>query len=71
MAKPVFNLMGLVQGDLTVIGYAEPIKKRAAWLCRCECGSELVITQVRLVKGMKNCGNREHHPYHREPGGRR
>jgi hypothetical protein len=65
------DLLGLVQGELTVIGYAEPIKKRAAWLCRCSCGDELVITQVRLVKSVRHCGDRERHPYHREPGGRR
>lgn len=53
------NLLGQVFGRLTVIGKADPIgkRKRAAWLCRCECGVEKVVKADALKAGhTQSCG---------------
>ncbi len=52
------DLTGLKFGYLTVIERAEPDNHgRARWLCRCECGKEIVVRQWALKSGgTKSCG---------------
>ena len=53
------DLLGQKFGRLMVVGAAEPSgkRKRAAWLCKCECGVEKVIRAESLKDGStKSCG---------------
>lgn len=51
------NLSGKVFGRLTVIERAENQGVQAAWLCRCECGTSVVVTGTRLRAGVfQSCG---------------
>lgn len=46
-------------GYLTAISPAEKIKGRTAWLCRCTCGNECVVTTKDLRSGKRTtCGCR-------------
>ena len=49
-------------GKLTVLAPAANIGSRTAWLCRCDCGRETVVTTVRLRDGHRtSCGcDKEH-----------
>ncbi|MFI9598919.1 hypothetical protein ACIHCX_03390 [Streptomyces sp. NPDC052043] len=54
---PKINLMGQRFGRLTVIGEAENMGRRPAWLCRCDCGTETIKTGTALRCGeVKSCG---------------
>lgn len=76
MSKPrgmtIKNREGQRNGRLTVLQRAankvEPSGAiRAQWLCRCDCGNEVVVTGHALGKGhTKSCGclNRENAPKH-------
>lgn len=49
-------------GKLTILGPAENIGSKTAWLCRCDCGAEIVVKTHNLRSGhTKSCGcqNRE------------
>lgn len=55
---------GNIYGMLTVIKYVGSLKELtghdggAAWLCRCECGEEIIAKGTRLRMGItKSCGN--------------
>jgi hypothetical protein len=51
------NLWNQKFGRLLVIAEAEPINKRVAWLCRCDCGVEKIIKAEHLRDGTtKSCG---------------
>ena len=51
------DLTGQRFGKLTVLAPAENIRKRTAWLCRCDCGQETVVTTARLRNGLRtSCG---------------
>ena len=51
------DLTGQKFGRLTVIKRAENKGKRVAWLCKCECGNEIVIIGGNLKNGStKSCG---------------
>ena len=51
------ELTGQRFGKLTVLAPAENIRKRTAWLCRCDCGQETVVTTARLRNGLRtSCG---------------
>ena len=51
------DLTGQRYGRLTVLGPAENIGDRTAWLCRCDCGRELVVKTQRLREGRTlSCG---------------
>lgn len=55
------DLVGLKFGRLTVVKFAER-KGHAFWLCRCDCGTEKVVSGRRIRTGQtKSCGcwNRE------------
>ena len=51
------DLTGQQYGKLTVVAPAENIGSRTAWLCRCECGAEVVVKTYHLRNGhTKSCG---------------
>lgn len=51
------NMTGLLFGRLTVQTRAGSIRERSAWLCRCICGSERIVTGLDLRRGtVKSCG---------------
>ena len=55
------DLTGQKYGMLTALRRVENVKGRTAWLCRCECGNELVVLTKYLQGGQKNnCGCRKH-----------
>jgi hypothetical protein len=48
---------GKTYGRLTVISRAGTQKKKAMWLCRCECGNEKIVPGIRLRNGdTRSCG---------------
>ena len=58
-SRKKLDLTGQRYGKLTVLGPAENIGQRTAWLCRCECGREIVAKTVHLRSGhVKSCGTR-------------
>jgi len=51
------NILNERYGRLVVIAEAENIKKRTAWLCRCDCGNEVTVKTDSLRSGdTKSCG---------------
>lgn len=51
------DLTGDTYGKLTVLGRAPDVGGQAAWLCRCECGNEVVVRMCDLRTGhTKSCG---------------
>lgn len=53
------NLVGAKFGILTVVARAEdhPYRARFQWLCRCDCGKEIVVIGENLKQGnTKSCG---------------
>ena len=51
------DLTGQRFGKLTVLAPAENVGPRTAWLCRCDCGNETVVTTLRLRDGRRtSCG---------------
>lgn len=54
--NPRTDLTGLQFGRLTVVE-RQGIEKESLWLCRCECGKEIVVAQSRLTSGKTtSCG---------------
>src|SRR5712671_5453725 len=48
-------------GQLVVIGRSGNSGKYAAWLCRCDCGAETVVSSHQLRRGKKkSCGVNGH-----------
>lgn len=44
-------------GRLTVIKQVESRNNRTQWLCKCECGNELVVNRLNLISSnTKSCG---------------
>lgn len=51
------DLTGQQYGKLTVLAPAENVGGKTAWLCRCECGTEVVVKTRHLRSGhTKSCG---------------
>lgn len=54
------DLTGVVFSRLTVVsfaGYSDSGSRTALWLCRCECGAELVVRSCNLKSGgTQSCG---------------
>lgn len=50
----VKNIVGKTYGKLTVISYSHS-NNGAYWLCRCECGRELISNHHALASGKKGC----------------
>lgn len=64
----MIDLTGNTYGRLTVVSRAENYKGRVAWLCRCECGGQKVVTSNKLRVGdTRSCGC-ESHPGPRKHG---
>ena len=56
-SRKKLELTGQRFGRLTVLGPAENVGTRTAWLCRCGCGRETVALTVRLRDGhCTSCG---------------
>lgn len=56
-SRKKIDLTGHRYGQLTVLAPAENVGGRTAWLCRCDCGNEVVIKGSRLRNGhTKSCG---------------
>ncbi len=54
---PRINLIGNKYGRLTVISFAGVKKERTTWLCRCECGNEIIVDRNNLRTGhTQSCG---------------
>ena len=57
----VKNEIGNKYGRLTVIERAGSIHEKAAWLCRCECGNQIIVTGDSLRRGQTTtCGDTIH-----------
>src|ERR1044071_9580202 len=64
MGKQVIDLLGEVCGLLTVVAfdglredYPGSPHRRARWLCRCQCGNELLAWSHNLIHGRTtSCG---------------
>jgi hypothetical protein len=51
------DLSGMRFGRLLVIHRVENIGKRAAWLCLCDCGANVIVQSTSLTRGnTKSCG---------------
>ena len=56
-SRKKLDLTGRRFGKLTVVGPAENIGDKTAWICRCDCGQEKVVKTVRLQGGRAvDCG---------------
>ena len=62
------NLTGNRYGSLTVLSPADPVfkskrtGKRRTWLCRCECGNEVIKREDNLLSGhTRSCGCMQGH----------
>lgn len=57
MPRLIINITGQRFDRLTVIERAGYKAGRVAWLCKCDCGNEIVTTQNSLSQGRtKSCG---------------
>ena len=53
----MLNLTGDKYGRLTVLGETERRGRERAWICRCDCGTEIKATQNNIRSGNTNsCG---------------
>ncbi len=53
----LIDLTGQRFGRLTVLQRAETINKRTRWLCRCDCGEEIIVEAYNLKTGhTQSCG---------------
>jgi len=56
-SRKKLDLTGQRFGKLTVLRPAENKNKRTTWRCRCDCGSECIVTTRNLRAGKtKSCG---------------
>ena len=56
-SRKKLELTGQRYGRLVVLRQAENNGKRSAWLCRCDCGNEVVVRTDRLRSGhTTSCG---------------
>ena len=55
------DITGQTFGRLTVVGQAGRVRSQIAWLCRCECGNEIVSASFDIRCGdTKSCGCLKH-----------
>lgn len=73
MGTPLIDLSGLKFGKLTVIEKSKVRlgRRYVCWLCRCECGVEIVVRGDRLRDGHKKFCSRGNHPRPKLDIGRR
>ena len=56
MSNTRINMIGVRQGKLTVIKFAgHNSYNEATWLCRCDCGKEIVVRGYHLRNGQHGC----------------
>lgn len=56
-SRKKLDLTGQRFGKLTVLGPAENVGGRTAWLCQCDCGRQIVIKTCHLRAGhTSSCG---------------
>lgn len=56
-SRKKLDLTGQRFGKLTVLEPADNVAAKTAWLCRCDCGKEAVVTTQRLRDGRRtSCG---------------
>ncbi len=56
-SRKKLDLLHQRYGRLEVISAAKNVGNRTAWLCRCDCGKEIVVTTGALRSGRKtSCG---------------
>ena len=56
-SRKKIDLTGQKYGHLVVLGPAENIGERTAWLCQCDCGRQVVVKTHHLRSGhTKSCG---------------
>lgn len=69
----LLDLTGERYGSLTVLKRAENQQNGTAWLCKCDCGNEVIVYTKALRRGStKSCGCRSHStPYYRDLTGQR
>lgn len=68
MYNEKFDLTGQRFGSLTVIKQDKSGTRGRKWLCRCDCGKEIVIYGYRLKEGQrKSCGCRQHEWFEPRP----
>lgn len=52
------DLAGKRFGELTAIKLVGSIKFKTKWLCKCECGKEVIVNRSNLINGQtKTCGH--------------
>lgn len=59
LPRNIKEISGVRHGRLTVLSFshtAEPPRKGAYWLCRCDCGNEKVLKGASLGKTTFSCG---------------
>jgi len=57
MKKPKINLTGEKFGKLTVIKEGKRNRKRAIWICKCNCGKTTTVPASHLKTGdTRSCG---------------
>lgn len=55
--KQIRDLSGQRFGRLLVLGYAGSVKKKAQWLCECDCGQTKIVGRGSLLSGnSQSCG---------------
>lgn len=60
MSEKILDLTGMRFGKLTVIRMEKLCRARtgARWLCRCDCGAEILVKGTHLTHGQRTtCGN--------------
>lgn len=52
------DLSGKIFGKLTVLCRQSSDKsgKNSMWLCKCDCGNEIIVARPNLNRGIKSCG---------------
>lgn len=55
--RRIVDMVGKKFGKLTVISFAGSHKNKALWLCRCECGHEVIVPGMHMRQGLTlSCG---------------
>ncbi len=67
-ARNLVDLAGQRFGALVVVKHAGRVRHTAAWLCRCDCGQEVVKAGDRLRQGrVRTCGFNGHRWWQHKP----
>lgn len=65
------DLTGKRYGKLVVLEYSHSKAFKPHWLCRCDCGNEVLVAANMLERGRtKSCGCLVHRRYIKQKGGR-